>query len=376
MATPNNLAFIGEWFKNDTETVQQLIVSFYPSEKAIELFERKTKKVILHKTKIEDLSQSDFFVGAKLLIFGKQINIIGYGDSYTKLKYGNEQRIFIMVFSEALQHIGEILHAITKNDLHIRQLNMLKIDDNYSWILKNFCTEQSELSYFVDNIPSNSFVAMELTGDNSYIRFKVLCGHANSSDGANISASTTLRALYGTGIYFSNSAISSNMESKLIFSNNDVRLCLKSSVLLKNSTLCIIKPHAVRQGLTGEIITQILEKGFIVSAMKMMRFERANCEEFMGVYKGVIPEFESMVMQMISGDLIALEITNKFENGYSTQQSFRDFCGPSCPDIARITRPHTLRAQFGQNKILNAIYCTDLEEDTMLELDYIFKFLP
>lgn len=106
--------------------------------------------------------------------------------------------------------------------------------------------------------------------------------------------------------------------------------------------------------------------------------------------------FQSMVMQMISGDCLALEITNKFESGPDTQRSFRDFCGPSCPvvfvsarkrgrmmlsgflfqETARMTRPLSLRAQFGQNKILNAVYCTDLEEDIQLELEYIFKFLP
>lgn len=86
------MAFIGEWFKNEAKTIQQLMVYFYPSEKAIELYETKTKKVFLHKTRIEELSQSDFFIGAKLLIFGKQIVIVDYGDYNTKMKYGSEQR--------------------------------------------------------------------------------------------------------------------------------------------------------------------------------------------------------------------------------------------------------------------------------------------
>ncbi|XP_062551017.1 nucleoside diphosphate kinase 7 isoform X3 [Armigeres subalbatus] len=369
----NCLSFIGKWLKNETETYQQLVVNFYPYEKSLQLFDLRTKKILLHKTKIEDLLLCDFFIGAKLLIFGKQIDIIDYGDHHTKLKCGSEQCTFSMIHSEALQHIGDILQAISENDLSIRKLKLLKIDENYSWILKNIRSEQPELSYFIDNIPSNSFVAMEVTGNNSYERFKELCG-SNDSNGAMTTAPATLRALYGNGIYCPVNA--SNMESKFVFGNNSVRLCLKSLALFKNSTLCIIKPHAVRQGLSGHIISQILEKGFTISAMKMFRFERANCEEFMEVYKEVVQEFESMVMQMISGDLLAIEISNKYENACSTQQTFRDFCGPICPEVARITRPHTLRAKFGQNKIMNAIHCTDLEEDTNLELEYIFKFLP
>lgn len=119
-----------------------------------------------------------------------------------------------MIFSEALQHLGEILQAINKTGLHIRQLKMLKIDDNYSWILKNFRSENSELCYFIDNIPSNSFVAMELTGENSYTRFKALCGHANTADEANVSAPACLRALYGSGVYCPSSASASDMVYK------------------------------------------------------------------------------------------------------------------------------------------------------------------
>lgn len=203
-----------------------------------------------------------------------------------------------MVFAESFPHIGEILQAIIKNDLTIRQLKMLKIDDNYSWVLKNFRSEQSELCHFVDNIPSQSFVAMELTGSNSYTRFKQLCG-PNPGQEADSHGRTSLRALYGTGIYCPSSASASHLESQFVFSHNDVRLCLRSSVLLQNSTLCIIKPHAVRNGQTGEILSQILMKGFIISAMKMFRFERENCEEFLNVYKGVVPEYEVDGMEVV-----------------------------------------------------------------------------
>ena len=37
-------------------------------------------------------------------------------------------------------------------------------------------------------------------------------------------------------------------------------------------------------------------------------------------------------------------------------------------EIARKLRPHTLRAQFGKTKVQNAIHCTDLPEDGLLEV--------
>lgn len=90
-------------------------------------------------------------------------------------------------------------------------------------------------------------------------------------------------------------------EARFVFLNNDIKLVLRSSALYTNSTLCIIKPHAVREGKAGEIITEILRKKFTVTAIKMLRFERPNCEEFLEVYKGVVPEYE------VRGGMVSFE---------------------------------------------------------------------
>lgn len=43
-------------------------------------------------------------------------------------------------------------------------------------------------------------------------------------------------------------------------------------------------------------------------------------------------------------------------------------CSVSAQEIARHLRPDTLRALYGKNKVLNAIHCTDLPEDGILEV--------
>ena len=46
---------------------------------------------------------------------------------------------------------------------------------------------------------------------------------------------------------------------------------------------------------------------------------------------------------------------------------------PSCfQEIARHLRPRSLRAQFGLDKVHNAIHCTDLPEDAVLEVGILF----
>lgn len=66
---------------------------------------------------------------------------------------------------------------------------------------------------------------------------------------------------------------------------------LKSCFLLKNSTLCIIKPHAIKEGLHGDIIHAIMECKFNITGMEMFSLDLANAAEFLEVYKGVVPDF-------------------------------------------------------------------------------------
>jgi nucleoside-diphosphate kinase len=44
--------------------------------------------------------------------------------------------------------------------------------------------------------------------------------------------------------------------------------------------------------------------------------------------------------------------------------------GPHDPEIARTLRPNTIRARFGQDRIKNAVHCTDLPEDGPLEVSF------
>jgi len=50
-------------------------------------------------------------------------------------------------------------------------------------------------------------------------------------------------------------------------------------------------------------------------------------------------------------------------------------CGPHDPDIAKTLRNGTIRAKFGLDRVRNAVHCTDLSEDGILECEYFFKVL-
>lgn len=59
-----------------------------------------------------------------------------------------------------------------------------------------------------------------------------------------------------------------------------------------------------------------------------------------------------MTHELASGDFIILEICDKNEACTNPVNKFREFCGPADPCMAHALRPHTLRADFGINKVL------------------------
>ena len=76
------------------------------------------------------------------------------------------------------------------------------------------------------------------------------------------------------------------------------------TAMFSNCTCCVIKPHIVASGQAGLIIDAILEEGFEISAIQMFNMDKPTAEEFFEIYKGVLPEFTSIIDQMVIGPCI------------------------------------------------------------------------
>ena len=145
---------------------------------------------------------------------------------------------------------------------------------------------------------------------------------------------------------------------------------MKTTAVLNNCTLCIIKPHIIRDGLLGQVVDSILAEGFEISAMEMFYLSRSVIEEFYSVYKGVLPEYLPVIEHLSNGPSVMLEIRQE-----NAVESFRSFVGPHDPEIAKYLKPDSLRAKFGNDKVKNAVHCTDMAEDGVLECEYFFNIL-
>lgn len=215
---------------------------------------------------------------------------------------------------------------------------------------------------------SDVVTGLELVGEDAITRFRDVVGNTPSVEEARRIAPNSIRARFGSdnmrnAIHASGSGSEFVTEQNLFFSP-----AFRPTAAFNNCTCCIIKPHIVHEGLAGQIIDIILSEGFEISSMEMFTLDRPTAEEFFEVYKGVLPEFVAMVEHMTSGPCIVLEIRQE-----NAVRSFRDLCGPMDPEIAKNLRPNTLRARFGHSRTVNAVHCTDLDEDGTLEVEYFFS---
>ncbi|XP_030228045.1 nucleoside diphosphate kinase homolog 7 [Gadus morhua] len=367
-------AFLAEWYDPSATLLRRYQLLYYPKDGSVEMFDVKNQRVFLRRTRYEGLQQQDLFVGSLVNVFSRQLKLVEYGDQYTANKLGSKkERTLAMVKPDALSRLGDILETIHAANLIVIKAKMTTLTLSQA---SDFYMEHQSKPFFsnlVQFMSSGPVVAMELMGDEAIGAWRRLLGPTDSAT-ARQEAQGSVRARFGTdgtqnAGHGSDSVASAAREVEFFFPSTAGH-GPSNTAQYTECTCCIIKPHALSQGLAGKVLNSISKAGFEISALQMFTMDRANAEEFYEVYKGVVTEYPNMVSELCSGPCLALEV-----RGSDTPKSFRDFCGPADPEIARHLRPETLRALYGKDKVQNAVHCTDLPDDALLEVQYFFKIL-
>merc|ERR1719359_1963647 len=274
--------------------------------------------MFLKRAAFGHIQSEDLYLGAILNVYSRQVKIVEYGDVFTRNELeGKKSRTLALVKPDAYPHLGKIIKEIYKMNFIIAQMRMVKMTK----------------------------ADAEETAGNPH----------------------TLRAQYGAdkdvknAIHGSKSIMDARNEIEFFFDRK-----WPTTAIFNNCTCAVIRPHAIKD--TGDIIDRILSEGFEISAFQMQALSTVAAEEFLEVYKGVLPEYHDIVEQMCAGPVVAMEIRQ--ENAVET---FRKLVGPHDPEIARHLRPDTLRGQFGVDRVQNTLHCSDLPEDGLLECEYFFK---
>ena len=132
-----------------------------------------------------------------------------------------------------------------------------------------------------------------------------------------------------------------------------------------NITFTMIKPKAVADGNMGHIISEIIDGGFTIIAMKFVRLTKKQAQKFYEIHKDR-PFYDDLVEFMISGPIIAaiLEKENAVEE-------YRNLIGATNPENAN---KGTIRAKFGTDMRSNAVHGSDSDENAEKESTFFFSY--
>jgi len=128
-------------------------------------------------------------------------------------------------------------------------------------------------------------------------------------------------------------------------------------------TFAIIKPDAVKRGLTGDILSRIQAAKFQIVAIKTLRLTKGEAEGFYHVHRER-PFFGELTDFMSSGKIVVLVLESE-----GAVSKWRDTMGATDPAKAA---PGTIRKELGTSIQNNCTHGSDAAATAAFEIGYFF----
>ncbi len=129
------------------------------------------------------------------------------------------------------------------------------------------------------------------------------------------------------------------------------------------TTLTILKPDSVGAGNTGKILDHLIQEGFVVRGLKLVRLTERHARAFYEVHKDR-PFYDALVAFMTSGPVVVAALERTGAVAY-----LREVMGATDSQKAA---PGTVRARFGTDIERNAIHGSDSPANAEREIAFFF----
>ncbi|MGA1820894.1 MAG: nucleoside-diphosphate kinase [Thermoplasmatota archaeon] len=129
-------------------------------------------------------------------------------------------------------------------------------------------------------------------------------------------------------------------------------------------TYFMIKPDGIHRSLIGRIISRLEEKGYKITAMKLIRIDRDTAEVHYGEHKGK-GFFPDLVDFITSGPVVAMVV-----EGENAVNGVRDLMGKTDPADSPFG---TIRGDFGLNLSRNVVHGSDSPASAEREIGIFFR---
>jgi nucleoside-diphosphate kinase len=132
---------------------------------------------------------------------------------------------------------------------------------------------------------------------------------------------------------------------------------------MKERTLSIVKPDAVKKNAIGDILRRFENAGLKIVAAKMTSLSKTAAQGFYAVHKER-PFFESLTTFMSSGPILVSVLEG--EEAIQTNRRIMGATDPAKADAG------TIRKEWGTNVEQNAVHGSDGPDTARWEIGYFF----
>ena len=134
--------------------------------------------------------------------------------------------------------------------------------------------------------------------------------------------------------------------------------------IMDNKTFMMIKPDAVVRGLIGKILADIIDAGFQIIELKMVKLSLNDAKRFYKVHKDR-PFFNDLTTYMSRSTIVAAVLFK--ENAVN---DFRKLIGSTDPNDAE---EGTIRKKYAISKGENSVHGSDSNENAEIESKFHFS---
>jgi nucleoside-diphosphate kinase len=123
----DSMLFVVEWYDPLPMMKRQYLLKFFVDQHMVEMVDLKSRKMFLRKSPCpNEITKQDFYVGAKINLYSRDLEIVDYGDLKTKEKLHHQVQHCVVVLTQATYaDWGKIIARLTESLALIKVRSML-----------------------------------------------------------------------------------------------------------------------------------------------------------------------------------------------------------------------------------------------------------
>lgn len=129
-------------------------------------------------------------------------------------------------------------------------------------------------------------------------------------------------------------------------------------------TLAILKPDCLEKNIQGKVIQQIIDGGFRIAGMRLLRLTKESAQKFYEVHKER-SFYNDLVVYMTSGPVIPIALEKQ-----NAVADFRKLIGATDPGKAE---DGTIRKLYADSIERNIVHGSDSPENAIKEIAHFFS---